>query len=267
MVLNGTMFVLLGEQLPRLMRGAETTAREAGLDGPWVLGAYVVLLGVALTALRLLWVWASLKLTIFPARQRSDDAHWRSFHRTLWISALAGVRGAITLAGILTLPLTLSDGTPFPARDLVIFLAMGVILLSLVSASVALPFLASKFDFAPVVPLADEEIDARSALGEAAVLSMEKIASEAPSHVSEVRAQAASHLVDQYRRRLDYAHIPRDEMQYVQQLAQAERELRMTALKAERDELYRLRISGQIDAALHDKLLREIDTLETALCK
>jgi CPA1 family monovalent cation:H+ antiporter len=267
MVLNGTMFVLLGEQLPRLLRGAEATTHEAGLDGPWVLGAYVLLLGVALTVLRLIWVWASLKLTIFPARQRRGEAHRRSFHRTLLISAVAGVRGTITLAGILTLPLTLSDGTPFPARDLAIFLAMGVILLSLVSASVALPLLASKFDFAPVVPLADEEIDARSALGEAAIRSMEEIASEAPSHVSEVRAQAASHLVDQYRRRLDYAHIPRDELEYVQELAQAERELRTAALKAERDELYRLRISRQIDDTLHDKLLREIDMVETSLCK
>ena len=53
--------------------------------------------------------------------------------------SLAGVRGAITLAGILTLPLALDDGTPFPARDLAIFLAAGVIVVTLLAATFALP--------------------------------------------------------------------------------------------------------------------------------
>ena len=47
--------------------------------------------------------------------------HWRIIAAT----SLAGVRGAITLAGVLTLPLVSLDGTPFPARELAIFLAMG----------------------------------------------------------------------------------------------------------------------------------------------
>jgi NhaP-type Na+/H+ or K+/H+ antiporter len=50
-----------------------------------------------------------------------------------------GARGAITLAGVMTMPLLLADGTPFPARGLAIFLAAGVIILSLVAANVALP--------------------------------------------------------------------------------------------------------------------------------
>jgi NhaP-type Na+/H+ or K+/H+ antiporter len=69
----------------------------------------------------------------------------------LLVTAFAGVRGAITLAGILTLPLTMLDGTDFPARDLVIFLAMGVILLSLIVASIALPILAAGFEFSEPV--------------------------------------------------------------------------------------------------------------------
>ena len=65
------------------------------------------------------------------------------------MASFAGVRGALTLAGILTLPLFLPDGTRFPARDLVIFLAMGVILLSLLLASVTLPLLTKGLVFAP----------------------------------------------------------------------------------------------------------------------
>src|SRR3546814_5123666 len=55
--------------------------------------------------------------------------------------SFAGVRGAIMLAGVLTLPLVMNDGSAFPARDLAIFLVMGVIITSLVAASIGLPLL------------------------------------------------------------------------------------------------------------------------------
>ena len=58
-----------------------------------------------------------------------------------WRACLAGVRGAITLAGVLTLPLMLNDGSAFPSRDLAITLSTGVILASLLIAAVALPLL------------------------------------------------------------------------------------------------------------------------------
>jgi len=50
-------------------------------------------------------------------------------------ASVAGVRGALTLAGVLTLPIAMNDGSPFPARDLAILLAAGVIIVSLVIAS------------------------------------------------------------------------------------------------------------------------------------
>ena len=53
-------------------------------------------------------------------------------------TSLAGVRGAVTLAGVLTLPLALPGGAAFPGRDLAIFLASGVLLISLLVASLGL---------------------------------------------------------------------------------------------------------------------------------
>ena len=55
--------------------------------------------------------------------------------RLVLVTSLAGVRGAITLAGILTLPLLMPDGSAFPVRDLAIFLAACVIILSLITAT------------------------------------------------------------------------------------------------------------------------------------
>ena len=61
--------------------------------------------------------------------------------RELWVASFAGVRGAITLAGVLSIPLLLSDGTAFPARYQLVFIAAGVILLSLIVGVLALPLL------------------------------------------------------------------------------------------------------------------------------
>lgn len=59
--------------------------------------------------------------------------------RHMLLATFAGVRGAITLAGVLSIPLLLPDGTPFPGRYLLVFLATGVILFSLVCGIIILP--------------------------------------------------------------------------------------------------------------------------------
>ena len=69
-----------------------------------------------------------------PAGEMSPSTR----RRAVLAMSLAGVRGAITLAGVLALPLKLAGGAPFPGRDLAIFLAAGVIVLSLIMASVGL---------------------------------------------------------------------------------------------------------------------------------
>src|SRR5690606_15959997 len=127
--LNGIIFVLLGEQLPRMLRRLPEAVSASGND-VWHLLGYVVVITLALGALRFAWVWLAVRVTVFRATLRGEAAVVPQ-NRLLAIIATAGVRGAITLAGVLTLPLLMPDGTPFPARDAAIFLAMGVILLSL----------------------------------------------------------------------------------------------------------------------------------------
>ncbi len=87
-----------------------------------------------------IWVWTSLRFTLFRAHLNGEKPKVPSW-RLLAAASFAGVRGAITLAGVLTLPLTMNDGSAFPARDLAIFLAGGVIIVSLIAASITLPFL------------------------------------------------------------------------------------------------------------------------------
>lgn len=114
--LNGIMFVLLGEQLPDVFKGASASIEESGHLNPWWLAVYAVAINVGLLVMRMLWVWASLRLTIYKQKMRHQP-RMKIKLRLLLATTLAGARGAITLAGVLTLPLTMPDGSPFrPAR-------------------------------------------------------------------------------------------------------------------------------------------------------
>src|SRR3546814_9705843 len=94
--------------------------------------------------------------------------------------SFAGVRGAITLAGVLTLPLVMNDGSAFPARDLAIFLAMGVIITSLVAASIGLPLLLRNLQM-PDEPSPQAEEDAAWIAAAHAAIRSEEHTSELQS--------------------------------------------------------------------------------------
>jgi len=89
-------------------------------------------------------------------------------------TSLAGVRGTITLAGVLTLPLFLPGGDLFPTRDLAIFLAASVIVLSLLVASFSLPYLLCNLKLPPEPSHRNEEEKAHAAAAEAAIKAIEQ---------------------------------------------------------------------------------------------
>ena len=145
---NGVIFVLLGEQLPNIVADAADAVHKTGhYERIWLL-IYVLAINAALAALRFVWVWTSFHLTL-----RRETRHGREVHKPSWrliaAASLAGVRGALTLAGVLTLPFALPDGSPFPARDVAICLAAGTIIVSLVAASIGLPVLLDGLQLPP----------------------------------------------------------------------------------------------------------------------
>ena len=266
--LNGIIFVLLGEQLPAMIRRLPEAAEASGSGNDVLhLIGYVVVITLMLGALRFAWVWVSIRLTIFRAAIRGERVEAPAT-RLLAIIATAGVRGAITLAGILTLPLALADGTPFPARDVAVFIAMGVILLSLLIASVGLPLLARGLEEQlPEPERRDTEANARMAAAEAALRRIDKVLATPLTDPQEeaVRAEAAVTVRDVYQRHIDYGDLSGESAEDMQRVADAERRLRLAALDAERDTLYRLRRALVIDDEVHQKLVHEIDLMEATL--
>ncbi len=261
--LNGIIFVLLGEQLPGILAGARETVELTGHHSPWWLGIYIIAIVAGLAALRFLWVWVSLRLTIL--RNRAAGGAMRSPNwRLVATTSFAGVRGAITLAGVLTLPLTLNDGTPFPARDLAIFLAAGVIIVSLVLATIALPILLKGLTMPPEPSKQAEEDAARIATAEAALRAIERHQHDlAEKHDDpDLYAAAGARAMDFYRERMDSLSGDRTDQRDADYLG---REFRLVALKAERQRLLQLTRAREIGSETNRRLTRELDLSEAAL--
>ncbi len=256
---SGIIFVLLGEQLPQLVTGAARVVREAGHHEPIWLVVYVVATTLALAVLRFIWVWTSLRFTLFRAALKGQNPYVPSW-RLIAATSLAGVRGTITLAGVLTLPLTMNDGSAFPARDLAIILAAGVIIVSLVAASFSLPFLLKGLELPPEPSQQEEEDRARIAAAEAAIQAIE----QAQHHMGEGRSDADLYtdagvrIMELYRR-----STTGKEASLARKIDEIERRLRLTGLRAERTEIYRIARARRLSDETSRQLVRELDLLES----
>jgi monovalent cation/hydrogen antiporter len=236
---------------------------QSGHYQTWWLAVYVVVITLALGVLRLLWVWVSLQFSLFWANRKGVQRQKPSW-RLLAAGTVAGVRGAVTLAGILTLPLVLADGTPFPARDLVIFLAAGVIVLSLLIASMALPPLLAGYDIMPEPSYAAEEDRARRAASDAAIREIERVQHQMAEGRSDadIYAAAAARAMDLYRLRTATSLRTEEEAQLSKQVDQIEATLRLAGLKAEREEIFRLARNRELEDGIARRIVREIDLTE-----
>lgn len=258
---NGSIFVLLGEQLPGILDRAAETVRLTGHHEPWWLAVYVITINVLLAGLRFLWAWVSLQLTLFRTKRRHESPSWR----IVAAMSFAGVRGAITLAGILTLPLTLNDGTAFPARDLAIFLAMGVIIVSLLAATFFLPPLLNGLELPKESKHDEEEEKARRAAAEAAITAVGRVQQNLAKgrKDADIYVAAAARVMDFYRERIESQGQEEEIALLARHSSMIERDLRLAGVRAERDEIFRLLRSHKLGTEAGRKLVRELDLLET----
>lgn len=247
LALNGLVFVLLGLQLPRIATEAPTIAHEAGITAS-KFAVDIALVFAALLVIRIAWVWVSLRVTMLRVRLRGGVAFrpsWRLFVAT----GVAGVRGAITLAAALTLPLTLPDGSRFPAREAAILVCAAVIVVWLVVASIGLPALVRGL----VVPANEEDADARirARLAASAIDAIEKARDD-----QDIPDATAELVLEGYRARLldDAAHDPT-----------VRSSLRAVGVAAERKLLLELKARNEITEAEFRYHQNKLDLVEEAL--
>ncbi|MER8403873.1 Na+/H+ antiporter [Mesorhizobium sp. M0959] len=265
-VFNGALFILLGLQLPEIIGNVPP---QLGSRYPIIQPiATVVALTLCLIGLRFLWIWVGDIATRVSARLRKRKAE--PFGLRIRIAgSVAGVRGAITLAGILSLPLAMPDGSPFPARDVVIFLAAGVIICSLAIASLALPSVARGLVEPGEDPGAAEERLARVGAAKAAIARIESMAGATDGDNGEIpgaRLAAADSIVAGYRRRIAASDEADEARAEAREAGRLELELRLAGIEAERAAVRAMFRSGQINDHTMQALFTEI-TLTEALLK
>lgn len=262
-VANGIIFVILGEQMPSIMSRAAEVVAGTSRPEVWWLAVYVFGIVATLAALRFVWVWTSLKLTLFRRRHRGPPA--KVGLRLTMVMSLAGVRGAITLAGILTLPFALGDGSPMPSRNLAIFLAAGVIVVSLVVATFALPRLLKNVELPPEPSHEQEEDRGRVAAASAALRAIEDV-----SHAMaegkpdpDLYSDIAGRIMETYRQRIEtHTRTDEEDAALTRKMDDIERRLWLAGLAAEREELRRLMRARQLNEVTAKKLFRDVDLQE-----
>lgn len=266
-VFNGMTFILLGLQFPHTIGSVVFGTGAGGHSHLWMLLGYVSAVMVALHALRFAWVWLLRWLASRKAAGKglvNAVPGWR----TVGVMTIGGVRGAVTLAGILSLPLVLNDGTPLPGRELAIFIASGTILMSLIIAVVGLP-LTLRGVRTENKELAEEERYARLESAHAAIRALneshEKLTAGLDEASSARVADSFARVMDVYRRQLALA----DDEQTLRDAARlgerVDTKLRTTALAAQRHALYKLRRNQKINDETLNKLLSEIDLADAAI--
>lgn len=263
-VFNGMVFLLLGLQLPGIL---QTTLVEAEVDNNvnmWLLFAAVTMIYLALIVVRFGWLLLMQRISKRLLKKRPMEFSNYSL-RELLVATFAGVRGAVTLAGVLSIPLFLPNGQAFPARYELVFLATGVILFSLLAGVLLLPLLLKGVSGVDKGETGKELRYARSLMAKAGIESLSSIEQQriGEKHAidPELLTEVSARVIGQLRRRLE----DKDDLEHALFLENLERQLRLHALKAERAEVYHLRATKQISYEALIKLVHDLDLLETLL--
>jgi len=266
-IFNGMVFILLGLQFPHIIGRALLDAHEEASGSELRLIFYVAAVSVALYALRFVWVWL---LRWFASRGAAKQGVANAVPglRTASMTTIAGVRGAVTLAGVLSLPVVLENGKPLPGRDLAIFIASGVILVSLFVAVVGLPLLLNgtrrRSD-----PHVAEERTARIQAAQSAIRAIDEFQERATADLDEassaLAADVTARVMDIYRRRLATQDEDMGPAEIARRTEAFEFQMKLAAMRAERVKLLEMRDKQLINDDTLNKLMREVDLTETAL--
>ncbi|WPQ61871.1 Na+/H+ antiporter [Chitinophaga sancti] len=155
-ILNGFIFLLIGQQLPNALKELEKYSLP-------ILIAYGFLISIVVIVVRVMWVFATayshnllsnkIKATASKDNQDEKINTWKNVLIVAW----TGTRGIVSMATALALPITLIGGAPFPQRSLILFLTFVVIFVTLVIQGLSLPLLVKILGVKPTLLAHKEE--------------------------------------------------------------------------------------------------------------
>ncbi|MHB1244754.1 MAG: cation:proton antiporter domain-containing protein, partial [Gaiellaceae bacterium] len=252
--LNAVLFILIGLQLPGILD-------ELGAYSAWELLWWAVAVTLTVVAARGLWVYpaAWLPRRLVPGLRERDPMPSAA---TLALISWSGMRGGVSLAAALAIPLATDAGDPFPGRDLILFLTFAVILGTLVGQGLTLPAVIR------LLRLEDEgeddareEAQARIHAASAALLRLEELAGE-----DWVRPDTAARIRGSYGFRRDRfaARLDGGDGSIEARSLDFQR-LRRELLEAERAAVQELRRTGEISDDVARRVERDLDLEDARL--
>jgi CPA1 family monovalent cation:H+ antiporter len=208
--------------------------------------------------LRMAWVWASAYIR-FRFHWGWSGGHVGPDPRRMFIVSWAAVRGSVTLATALSVPMLTSTGESFPERDLVIFLAAATIVLTLLLNGLPLPWLLRKLD-APVDKEGElEESAARVAVAQAGIAAVEPLLDGMTDPSQRAFVQQ---LIHRYESKIALRESPPDEAAAQAERIAAARGLRLRAIEAERECMHQLHARNIINDETVRVIEQELDERE-----
>jgi monovalent cation/hydrogen antiporter len=282
-LLNGSLFVLIGLEV-------QVVVRDLGIAQVVRLLGVVVAVWVGLLVVRFAFQTLSVSLIRLLDRRPSQRAR-RMSYRARVVSAVAGFRGAVSLAIALSVPVTMENGGPFPARDEIVFVTTGVIVLTLLVQGPLLPVIV-RWARLPVDSALDDELElAERALTTTTITAIPELADEHgisdevrdrvsrdyAEHLSLMEASHSQRRASGSEARInDAAPDPGTEPAVLPSrvaiddrspLARDEeyRRLRLALLDRKREVLLRLRREGAIDDSVARRVQTRIDIEELRL--
>ncbi|MBL0142342.1 MAG: Na+/H+ antiporter [Betaproteobacteria bacterium] len=248
---NGLVFVLLGLQLRHML--AAVGHYDAG-----ALAFYAFALWALLMVLRIGWVWASAHVRFrlhwgWAGGESGPDS------RRMFLVSWAAVRGSITLAAALSVPILTMSGAPFPERELVVFLAAATIILTLALNGVPLPWIIRKLKARSD---AREKPDENAARAEVARAAIAAVTAAQQSLADPEDVAFARQLVERYEDKVALREAdPQQATRLAERIAVARR-LRLSAIEAERSRLHEMHAADEINDEVLLTIEAELDERE-----
>ena len=248
-VLNGIVFLLLGLNIPLSM--SETIA-DPNIGNLKAIG-YVIAIGFVILAIRFIWSYISAFYEYRLSKSKNIEV---PNVKIALLTSLTGVRGTVTMAGVLSIPFFLDNGDTFPERSLILFLTAGVILFTLICATIFLPFLC-KGELEEDKQIGDKNlIEAKNKLLLAGIKAVE-------SEINNENESVAYELIHEYK------HISQN-LRFEQNSNAVEKnfnhqemvEIQLIALKAERKYINELMGKSEIDEQVFKALDKSLDYRE-----
>ena len=260
-LLNSALFVLVGLQLPAVLDGIdELGTLELIRDG--------LLVAATVIMVRLLWVFpfTYIPRRLIPKLRRSGPPPpWKHTLVIGW----TGMRGAVSLAAALALPLLTDPGDAFPNRELIIFLTFSVILATLLLQGLTLPPLIQLLGIDDDDDTQErEEVEARRRAAEAALARLEELTGEEWVREDTVERMRGAYT---YRHRRFTARFGAsdgdgddEEVDYEERSISFQR-LSRELIEAQRATLVQMRDQGEIDDDVLHAIERELDLEDSRL--